>query len=112
VTREEAISDRHEAGGLTSQHDVEIFRAWKKALPSYTWNRARVDQYEGLTLSYDQDDDMTVELHFTNANCGYKGTSCLATQTILIEAGFGVGDPDAVWVDIYTNTHIEFTRSK
>ncbi len=112
MTREEAKSDRHEAGGLSSEHDIELFRAWKKAMSGYTWNRAVVDQYKGLTLYYDQDEDTTVELHFTNTSCGYKGTSCLATRTILAEAGFGAGDPDGLWVDIYTNTHFEFTRSK
>ena len=77
---------KHESGGLCSEHDIEIFRAWKKALPGYVWNKAVVTYEHGLTLI---DEDQDAQLHLPNALCGYGGTGPNATVTILYEAGFG-----------------------
>ena len=81
------IGNAYEANGLTSDHDVEIFRAWKRALPGYVWTRAVVERHGGLTLY--TDDEQAVSLHFAHALCGYTGSGPHATAIILDEAGFG-----------------------
>ena len=78
----------HEAGGLSSAHDVEIFRAWKRALPAYDWSYAEVDHDRGLTLFSNNYGEAT-RLHFAHAICGFDGTGPKATVEILVEAGFG-----------------------
>ena len=77
----------YEANGLTSDHDVEIFRAWKRTLPGYVWTRAVVNRFDGLTLY--TGDDQAIALHFAHALCGYEGSGPHATAVILDEAGFG-----------------------
>ncbi|MGH7218254.1 MAG: hypothetical protein ACREGE_02330 [Candidatus Microsaccharimonas sp.] len=78
----------YEAGGLSSDHDLEIFRAWQKAMPGYEWVYAKLDRYEGLTL-FDTSHGMTIGLHFAHALCGYGGTGPHTTVQILVGAGFG-----------------------
>ena len=97
----------HKSGGVCSAHDIEIFRAWKKAVPGYDWNRAAVDRHEGLTL-FDDRDTYTVSLHFPNANCGYGGEGPHATITILEEAGFT--PIDEIRTAVFTKMSAEFTR--
>ena len=78
----------HEAGGVCSALDINIFRAWQRTLPGHKWTRAEVDRYDGLTL-YDDSGAYCVGLHFAHSLCGYGGEGPHATVTILHEAGFG-----------------------
>lgn len=98
---------QHESGGLTSQHDIEIFRAWKKTFPGYTWPRAEVDNYAGLTL-FDDSAGVEISLHFPHALCGYGGVGPHATITILQEAGYG--DFETLSPKIFNNTKVTLTR--
>lgn len=100
---------QHESGGLSSQHDIEIFRAWKKALPGYTWVRAEVDRYNGLTL-FDTSSNSVCSLRFPNAICGYGGEGPHATVTILQEAGFG--DFDTLSSIVFSDMKASFTNKK
>jgi hypothetical protein len=100
---------QHESGGLSSAHDIEIFRAWKKALPGYTWSRAEVDRNDGLTL-FDDSFGTVCSLHFPNANCGYGGEGPHATVTILQEAAFG--DFDTLSPIVFNNMKTSFTNKK
>lgn|GEM_PF-5351319 len=107
----ERIIERHEAGGLTSVRDYQLFLDWQKKQPGYTWNRAWVNRYEGLTLYYDQDESTTIELHFAHANCGYRGQGPDATCDILLAAGFGLTNPEVLTESVYTHEDYRFTRS-
>ena len=78
----------HEAGGLSSPHDYELYLAWKKSFPGYVWTIAEVDRDNGLTL-YCEQAGYTIGLHFANANCGYSGTGPRVTVDILVDARFG-----------------------
>ena len=98
----------YEAGDLTSDHGVEIFRAWKKSLPGYDWTRAVVDRYDGLTLF--TDDEFSASLHFVNALCGYGGSGPHATAEILHEAGFGELGELLGTVSSGANTKLSFTK--
>lgn len=107
----EKIVERYEAGGLTSNHDFQIFLAWRTALPGYTWNRASVSRNDGLVLYYDQDEHTTIELHFANAICGLRCQGAYATRDILLEARFGVADPEELASTLYAYDNCHFTRS-
>ncbi len=97
----------YEAGGLSSDHDVEIFRAWKKSMPGYVWSYAKIDRYKGLTL-FDSSHGMTIGLHFAHALCGYGGTGPHSTVQILIEAGFG--HREHLEAQVYEQEHITITK--
>lgn len=98
---------QHESGGLSSAHDVEIFRAWKKTLPGYAWSRAEVDRTDGLTL-FDYEYGLTTSLHLPQAICGFNGEGPQATVTILQEAGFG--DFEELSPIVFNNTKASFTK--
>lgn len=99
----------HESGGLSSLHDVEIFRAWNKSFPEYVWTRAEVDSRYGLTLFVDLRRDEQLSLHFPHAICGFLGgIGPGATVTILQEAGFG--DTDTLEALIYRNAAASLTK--
>lgn len=98
---------QHKSGGLTSQHDIELFRAWKKTFPHYKWLRAEVDR-DGLTLIDTTSSTGVESLHFPNAICGFNGTGPQATVTILQEADFG--DPETLSREVFGNQKVVFTR--
>lgn len=98
---------QHKSGGLTSQHDIEIFRAWKRTFPSYAWSRAEVNR-DGLTLIDVSPAIGRETLHFPNAICGFNGTGPQATVTILHEAGFG--DVETLSREVFANKEAVFTR--
>jgi len=100
----------YEASDLTPDHAVEIFRAWLHALPEYDWNRAEAYRFTGLTLYYDNPrTGYTTALHFTNANCGNKGSDGpVVAAAILHEAGFG--DLQSLRARLESSNHCEFAR--
>ena len=97
----------HEAGGLTSEHDIEIFRAWKLTFPRYTWNRASVDRFDGLRLFQAHIGACSI-LHFSNANCGDRSEGSRATVTILQEVGFG--SREELEAKLWVRMHENFSR--
>lgn len=99
--------NHHESGGLSADHDVEIFRAWKRAFPAYAWEKAEVDRHGGLTL-FDHSYGMVTSLHFQHASCGFEGTGAHATVTILQEAGFG--DVETLSRTIFTEEKAKLTK--
>lgn len=96
----------HESGGLSSAHDIDIFRAWKKS-SGLSWNRAEVERYGGLTL-FDDHDGYTDSLHFPHALSGYRGEGPLATVTILTEAGFG--SSEELSAEVFCKTRVKLNK--
>lgn len=101
-------ANNHKSGGLAPDHDLEIFRAWQKALPHYDWTKATLDSKRGLTLIAPGLYGDETRLHLAHATCGYRGSGPHASVWILSEAGFG--SHEEIYDAVVSNSYLEVSR--